>query len=193
MARKRATTVDAVVDAAARVFERKGYVDATIADIAAEAGVSKPTVYQYAPNKRWLLETIVEQVIYPLRASIDEIVESDDPLREKLLRYLAVQVDSTVRYRGYYAVLIADQHQLSPEALADYKSWAHDVNRITADLLESCADAGVVRADVDPTTMANLIIGMMMSVSRWYDEDGKFGPDEILSQSVRLLSGYIVS
>lgn len=192
MARKRATSVQQLVDAAARVFERKGFVEATISDIAAEAGVSKPTVYQYVTSKRWLLETIVEQVIYPLRHNIDEIVTSDLSAQEKLMRYVQVQVHSAIRYRTYYAVLIADQHQLSPQALRNYNSWAREVNQTAADLFELCAEEGVVRADVDVMTMVNLINGMMLSISRWYDDSGRLSPEELIDQTIRLLSGYIL-
>jgi AcrR family transcriptional regulator len=68
--RRRALETQDLVAAAARVFERRGYADATLDDIAAEAGVSKPTVYQYVSSKQRLLETIVEQAIYPLREGI---------------------------------------------------------------------------------------------------------------------------
>jgi len=50
MARQRATSAQAIVDAAAKACERKGYGDATIGNIAVEAGVSKPTVYQYVES-----------------------------------------------------------------------------------------------------------------------------------------------
>lgn len=192
MTRKRATSVQQLVDAAARVFERKGFVEATISDIAAEAGVSKPTVYQYVTSKRWLLETIVEQLIYPLRHNIEEIVASDLPAREKLTRYLRVQVNSAIRYRTYYAVLNTDQHQLSPKALRNYTSWARDVNHTATSLFKLCADEGVVRADLDTVTMVNLINGMMLSISRWYDNKGRLGPEELLDHAVQLLSGYIL-
>src|ERR1700735_2493427 len=74
MGRSRAIDTQALVAAAARVFERRGFADATLDDIAAEAGVSKPTVYQYVSSKQRLLETIVEQAIYPLRDGIEQIV-----------------------------------------------------------------------------------------------------------------------
>ncbi|MFF5988336.1 TetR/AcrR family transcriptional regulator [Prauserella flavalba] len=192
MARKRATSVQQLVDAAARVFERKGFVEATISDIAAEAGVSKPTVYQYVTSKRWLLETIVEQIIYPLRHSIEEIVASDLPAREKLMRYLQVQVNSAIRYRTYYAVLHADQHQLSPKALRNYNSWAREVNHTATSLFKLCAEEGVVRADLDVMTVVNLVNGMMLSISRWYDSKGRLSPDELLEHATQLLTGYIL-
>lgn len=191
MARQRATSVQALVEAAARVFERKGFVDATIGDIATEAGVSKPTVYQYVSSKRWLLETIVEQVIYPLRDNIEEIVRSDAGAREKLEGYLFVHVKSAIRYRTYYAVLTADQHQLSPQALRNYLSWARDVNHSATSLLEQCIEEKAVRPDLDIVAVVNLINGMMLSIARWYEPTGRLGPDELLKQVIGLLSGYI--
>lgn len=192
MARRRVTSVQELVDAAARVFERVGYVDATIADIAAEAGVSKPTVYQYVDSKRWLLETIVEQIIYPLRHNIEQILTTDQSPRDKLIAFIRVQIESAITYRTYYAVLTADQHQLSPQALRNYLSWARDVNHATEKLLHECVESGVVRGDLDIGTSANLLNGMLLSIARWFHTSGRVNADELVQQVLGMLSGYIV-
>ncbi|MBP2364792.1 TetR/AcrR family transcriptional regulator [Pseudonocardia parietis] len=192
MARQRATSVQELVDAAARAFERKGFVETTITDIATEAGVSKPTVYQYVTSKRWLLETIVEQIIYPLRHGIEEIVRSDRDERSKLNDYVLLHVNSAIRYQTYYAVLTADQHQLSEQARRNYRSWARDVNRAAADLLDDCVRAGVVRADLDVGVAVNLINGMLLSVSRWYRPNGRLSPEDLAEHVFGLLSGYVL-
>lgn len=191
MARQRATSVQELMKAAARVFERKGYVDATIEDIAAEAGVSRPTVYQYVPSKQRLLESIVEQVIYPLRASVDEILASEDSSMEKLTRYIRAQVTSAVRYKTYYAVLTADQHQLSPQALRNYQSWAREIDHAAVHLFEECIRDGTLRADIDVPVMINLINSMLTSVGRWYRSSGPLGPDQIIEQVLKLLAGLL--
>ncbi|PXY18087.1 hypothetical protein DI005_36580 [Prauserella sp. PE36] len=191
MARQRATSVQQLVDAAARVFERKGFVEATISDIAAEAGVSKPTVYQYVNSKRWLLETIVEQLIYPLRDGIDRIVSSDLSAREKLEAYLRMHIENAIKYQTYYLVLTADQHQLSTQALRNFRSWARDVNHAAEGLLSDCAKAGVVRSDLDVGTVVNLVNGMLLSVTRWYRPSGRMGAEQLYQQVYGLLSGYI--
>ncbi|SFB13537.1 transcriptional regulator, TetR family [Amycolatopsis marina] len=193
MARQRATSVQQLVDAAARVFERKGFVEATISDIAAEAGVSKPTVYQYVTSKRWLLETIVEQIIYPLRDGIEQIVASELSSREKLNAYLRAHIENAVKYQTYYQVLTADQHQLSTQALRNYRSWARDVNHTVEKLLADCAEAGIVRSDLDISAVANLINGMLVSITRWYHPSGRIDVDTLYEQVVGLLSGYIRS
>lgn len=193
MARQRATSVQAIIDAAAKAFERKGYVDATIGDIAAQAGVSKPTVYQYVKSKQWLLETIVEQLIYPLRDGVMEIVNSDATSRSKLEKYIRLQMDSAIRYRTYYTILTADQHQLSRRALRNYLQWAREVDRAVICLFQQCVDDGVVRADLDVPTVVNLVNSMLASIGRWYRPGGSMPVDQLRKQVFGLLSGYILT
>lgn len=56
-----AATRERIVNAARKVFAAKGYTAATIADIAAEAGVAIPTVYKTFGNKRALLAAITDR------------------------------------------------------------------------------------------------------------------------------------
>jgi TetR/AcrR family transcriptional regulator, cholesterol catabolism regulator len=191
MARPRAIDVQTLVDAAARVFERRGFADSTLADVAAEAGISKPTIYQYVPSKQRLLEIIVEQVIYPLHDGIERIVSSSEPAAEKIEAYLALHVSSATRYKVYYQVLMADQHQLSPQGLRSYRSWARRVDHAAAQLLEHGIAEGVVRSDVDLVATANLLNSMLTSIARWYQPGGRLGPDDVLEQVRRFVAGLV--
>lgn len=53
-------TVDAVLEAAAQVFARRGYAGATTNHIAARAGVSIGSLYEYFPSKDALLVALME-------------------------------------------------------------------------------------------------------------------------------------
>jgi TetR/AcrR family transcriptional regulator, mexJK operon transcriptional repressor len=50
-----------ILDAALTVFSEKGFVGASMDDIAAEAGISKPTLYQYFPSKDELFTAMMSQ------------------------------------------------------------------------------------------------------------------------------------
>ncbi|MTD57027.1 TetR/AcrR family transcriptional regulator [Amycolatopsis pithecellobii] len=193
MGRRRALDVQQLVDAAAQVFERQGYPDATLADIAAEAGVSKPTVYQYVKSKQQLLETIVEQAVYPLRDGVDKIVASERPAAEKLEAYIELHVLAAVRYKAYFVVLISDQHQLSPQALRRYQSWARSVNHSATRLLEQGQREGVVRADIDLPIAANLLNTTLTSIARWYRPGDRVKPDQIVMEVRKYLGGLILT
>ncbi len=54
-------TVEQIVEAAARVFEERGYAGATTNRIAERAGVSIGSLYQYFPNKESILAVLLEQ------------------------------------------------------------------------------------------------------------------------------------
>jgi AcrR family transcriptional regulator len=54
-------TFDAILGAAAQVFERKGYASATTNRIAERAGVSIGSLYQYFPNKDAILVALTER------------------------------------------------------------------------------------------------------------------------------------
>lgn len=75
-------TFEAILDAAARLFERDGYKNTTTNKIAELAGVSIGTLYHYIPNKDALLYALDER---HLRHNMDAlmaqfaILRSDDP------------------------------------------------------------------------------------------------------------------
>jgi AcrR family transcriptional regulator len=70
--RKRARTRQAIVDAAVELFERDGYDETTVADIAAAAEIGTRTFFSYFPSK--------EEVLFPemdgrVRTSIAAIAD----------------------------------------------------------------------------------------------------------------------
>src|SRR2546426_12751994 len=62
-ARQRDTQRTRIVDAARRLFTRRGVDDVTMTEVAAEAGVARATVFNYFGSKHALLEGITEEVI----------------------------------------------------------------------------------------------------------------------------------
>jgi AcrR family transcriptional regulator len=56
-----AETVDRILDAAARIFDERGYRATTTNHVAAQAGVSIGSLYQYFPNKDALLVALAER------------------------------------------------------------------------------------------------------------------------------------
>jgi AcrR family transcriptional regulator len=194
VARQRASDTESIINAAARVFERKGYSDTTIDDIAAEAKVSKPTVYQYARSKQWLLETIVERVMYSLRDQIAEIVESDLPPRDKLERFVYASVRSATRVRTYYAVLFSGQTALTPLAQRRFRDFARESDAAVRAMVKDCVVDGSVREDIDIGVAVRLINGMLTSVHRWYNPKAPnaLDPDQIAEEALKLLRGLIL-
>ena len=121
--RRSRSTVDALVEATARVLIKEGYDRASTNKIAAKAGVSIGSLYQYFPSKEALVAAVIErhtqelsQVVHnallkvaarPIEIGVRELVAAAidahrvDP---KLHRVLADEVPRTGRLENIEAV-----------------------------------------------------------------------------------------
>ncbi|MFL6126550.1 TetR/AcrR family transcriptional regulator [Actinophytocola sp.] len=91
--RKRARTRQALIDAATELFERKGYDETTIADIAAAAEIGARTFFSYFGSKE---ELLFPEADYRVQAAIDAIATRgpDEGPADVLLRALG-EVNAT--------------------------------------------------------------------------------------------------
>ena len=69
------TTFDAILEAAAQIFERHGYAAGTTNRIAERAGVSIGSLYQYFPNKDAILLALVHQHLAEGTAALGPHIE----------------------------------------------------------------------------------------------------------------------
>src|SRR5215475_5457688 len=79
-------TVEAILEAAAQVFERHGYRAGTTNWIAERAGVSIGSLYQYFPNKDAIVMELARRHIAQLdeaaSAGLQALVDHDPPLHD---------------------------------------------------------------------------------------------------------------
>jgi len=82
----------AILAAAEAVFAEQGFGGATIAAIAARAGMPKPNVHYYFPTKERLYRAVVERVLTEWLAAAAAFDTSDDPA-EALTSYIGAKMD----------------------------------------------------------------------------------------------------
>lgn len=190
MAQSKATTVEAVLRSAAALFAEYGYQTTTIEDIARRAGISKPTLYQYAKSKQWILEQIVRDVCTDLEHSQRTACDLQAPPNVRFYWLIRVNIIQAIRYRTYYRVTLSELSDLSPEAECEFRQWAHRTTHAVRDLLLECKGQGSpVTGNV--TTKANLIVSMLTSLYRWYDPDGEVSVDALTDDIAVVLSAII--
>jgi AcrR family transcriptional regulator len=132
--------LQAILDAAERLLERRS--PATIAAVAAEAGVSRVTVYAHFPTREQLLEAVVERAVGHATAALDAAEPRRGPALEALERVIAAGWQELDR-NATIAQAAADQ--LSPAALARSHEAAH---RRVRELVDRGREEGAVRGDV---------------------------------------------
>ena len=107
---------DELLGAALRVFARRGYREAGVEEIAAEAGYSKGALYWHFPGKEELFLTLVEERIdAPMRERV-ELLASAPPERDMSLeaarefaRQLSEAREALLLEREYWSLAIRDR------------------------------------------------------------------------------------
>jgi len=89
-----------IVEKARLLFETRGFRATTVEDIAAAAGMSKPTLYNYFPGKEVLLLHVVEQMNTEFDEAIDPIIRCDKPFEERLFDIVSASLTYFREHRG---------------------------------------------------------------------------------------------
>jgi AcrR family transcriptional regulator len=97
-----------LLDAAVRVFARKGYHQARVGDVAEEAGVAHGLLYHYFSSKEEVLETIFRETWTGLLAAVQEVEESGAAAREQLRQVAAILLRAWRRDPDLVRVLVRE-------------------------------------------------------------------------------------
>lgn len=73
--REKAQRIQSILEAAKRVFSSKGYLKATMDEIALEAEITKPTIYLYFKAKDDLFFTLMLPLIEDIRRQLERVEE----------------------------------------------------------------------------------------------------------------------
>jgi Transcriptional regulator len=135
---------------------RKGYDNATMAEIARRAGIAKGAVYLEFPSKEALLDALLARSVRALAASVRARVEA-----------AGAPVPLSAVYRYAVEALLADELMLAcylsdADVLGSYtraKGPARYRPRMDwlAEYLAELRRAGLIRAEVDPDAAATML------------------------------------
>lgn len=125
-----------ILEAAAQVFEDRGFEGATTEAIAARAGVSIGSLYQYFPGKAAVFRALADQFLVRIRSVFDSVVAPE--LASLSLEQLVGQVVDT--YAAMHRTLpgfraLMSQGPFSPEIVAATKELFSEFELRIAELL----------------------------------------------------------
>lgn len=192
MARTRATRADArrniatILETGEACLDRNP--DATMSEIAREAGIGRVTLYGHFPSRAELVEAVFVRVVDNAHEALDAVDLTGDPVGA-LRRLVAVSWRVVHRYRS---VLTAAERELPPERLRGH----HDKHRqrLSA-LLERGREAGAFRTDVPAGWLAAVCMTLMhtaaaeVMASRLSEEDADHAVIETIVSACRPPTG----
>jgi AcrR family transcriptional regulator len=157
---------DRILDAAAHLFAGQFYHEARMDDIAAEAGVSKGTLYSYFRDKDELYLALLERASTGMVKSLEQAVNRKDGAHGKLVAL----VDAIVSYfdnQPHVFDLIQRVEVLHPRSAEFPWQRARDTSvRLVLEVFKEGRTSGAFHVR-EPELAALLLLGGLRSVVRF--------------------------
>ena len=147
---------EALIDAGLRVLALDP--DAGLAVVAAEAGVSRRTVYAHFSNRSALVEAIATHVAERLVARTTEVTEDDDPL-VTLVRVVRVLGRDLAAYRNVGGLAL----RLGADRTVHETARAAGGSRVRA-LIDQAHAAGTIDTALPGSVLHTLVIATQQAV-----------------------------
>ena len=151
-----AATRERILEAAARAFDRRGYLGVNLNDVVQELGLTKGALYHFFPNKERLAAEIVRRHFAAWDRLASRVPSEHDNLVDALIDMSyrvgrSYQTDSFTRAAGR---LSNERNLIRTELPEPFVGW---IERVTQ-LLETAKTLGQVRTSVDSAAAAHLMV-----------------------------------
>lgn len=180
----------AVLRAAVRMFNERGYHATSLDDVAASLGISKPTIYHYLGNKEQVLIECVTRGLDPLWVAAEDARKQPGSGLDKLRLFLRGYAEINMDDFGRCVVRTGDE-ALSPEGAALFRARKREIDlAMRAFIEEGIADGSI--SPVDAKMAAFALAGALNWPARWHDPDGPMSPEAVAETLVNLLIGGLI-
>ncbi|MEO5598202.1 MAG: TetR/AcrR family transcriptional regulator [Novosphingobium sp.] len=178
------TDRNAVVKAAAVLFDRRGYVETTMQDIADRLKISKPTLYRHAKSKSDILQLIINHWIDQSDQALRDAANLPD-VGERIPFIVRQWTHNAVTNSAHLKVFLSSEQDMPPKAVRRYREWSGKVYGLFRDMIAEGQSQGLYRAEADPTVAAFAILGFILLLPRWLSSSGRMSPAQVAEEYLK--------
>lgn len=170
---------DRIIQSAVRVFSQKGYASATVADIAARAGIGKGTIYEYFASKEDLFFAVFEwfktRTEGAARVNIavlgDSATKRLEAISDSLMGMWEEIADVFTLTMEFWAA--SSTSQMQDRFKANFRNTYQEFRGIVKSLIDEGIANGEFRPDVNTESVAAALVGTWdaLFLQAWFEHD----------------------
>ncbi len=171
-----------LLDVGRHLFAERGFEGASIEEVAARAGVSKPVVYEHFGGKEGLFAVVVDREMQSLLERVTSALTGDHPrelLEQAALAWLSYIESNSDGFR----ILLRDSPV--PSSAGNFSSLIGDI----ASQVEHILAAEFKSRGLDPKLAglySQALVGMVALSGQWWLEARKPKKDEVAAHLINL-------
>ena len=183
--RQREAKRNAVLQAAAQLFNERGFHATSLDDIAARLNVTKPTLYYYVKNKDEILLQCVRQGLDMMLDGIEASRAAGGKAIDQLMTCMQVYARIVTMDFGMCLIRVGDE-QLPPESRKELRRLKSAIDQEFRRLVAEGVAEGSLQP-CDPKMTAFVIAGALSWIGRWYQPGGEYTPEQVAQQCIATL------
>jgi AcrR family transcriptional regulator len=170
-----------ILQAAAQIFQKKGYHATSMQDIADAVDLQKGSLYHHVDSKQDILFALLNKALELILERLQFVAEQDIPPEQKIRQAT----------RAYFSFL-AENPSLSSVLLLEYRSLEDNFQKLhiprrdqVDQIWQQLITEGIRQGDFytqEPGLVSKALLGILNWTITWYREDGPLSAEQIADQ-----------
>jgi AcrR family transcriptional regulator len=156
---------------AARLFAERGYQGTSLADLAQELGVQKPSLYHHIASKEDLLWEVANDGAAAFHAALDAVPEGR-PASERIRLALRAHLRVVAQQLDVATVFVREWRHLEGERRDRFVAERRRYEERIRELFREGVEGSELRTDLDVATAALLFLSAANWAYTWLRPDG---------------------
>ena len=175
----------AVLQAAAELFNERGFHATSLDDIAARLNVSKPTLYYYVKNKDEILLQCVSKGLEMTLEGIEASRAAGGNAVDQLRACMQAYADIVMQPFGMCLIRVGDEEVPEPSR-TELRRMKSEIDHAFRRLVAQGVQEGSLQP-CDPKMTAFVIAGALSWIGRWYQSGGQYSAAQVAEQCIGTL------
>lgn len=174
-------TLENILQAAAQIFQEKGYHATSMQDIANAVDLQKGSLYHYVDSKQDILYALLDKALSLILERLQAVLSQDLPSQTKLRQAMQSYFSFLAENPSLSSVLLLEYRSLEPAYQQRHIPLRDQVDHIWQEILEEGNKSGAFNAP-ETGLISKALLGVLNWTITWYREDGPLSADQIADQ-----------
>jgi AcrR family transcriptional regulator len=184
-------TLEKILQAAAQIFQEKGYHATSMQDIANAVDLKKGSLYHYVDSKQDILYALLDEALSMILERLEAVLAQDLPPQAKIRQATQSYFSFLAENPSLSSVLLLEYRSLEPAYKQKHIPLRDQVDRIWQGILEEGNATGEFNAP-ETGLISKALLGVLNWTITWYREDGPLSAEQIADQFTDLfLTGLL--
>ncbi len=183
---------DEILQAAALIFQEKGYHAASMQDIADAVALKKSSLYHHVNSKQDILYALLDESLEMILERLRGVSSLDISPTEKIRRATRAYFSFLAENPSLSSVLLLEYRSLEPDYKEKHIPLRDQVDQIWREIIEEGNTKGEFDAP-EPGLISKALLGVLNWTITWYREDGPLSAEEIADRFADLFFAGLLS